>query len=445
MKERKTGKGIRMGLARVLLFQLLVFTCIGYESNAQGWTFTPQLKFTGDCEGAGAAAAQANAMLSALGNLSLPSKSMCESLRSQVLAIQVGGGDCVVGYTCTPCTGADINSPASVTSAGTVSFTGQYTGEPLFSPHESLTRENYGIYYKQMQDILGFSSYLGSALMPVMMPKVPETGDKPLDESYARLAADYNPPPYDPYSQDASVVDLRESSLVVPLTHTAEDDLALEKWLNENDAELRNFLIQKYPELAGMDLSDIIGSIKEVVNYSIDKGIDYISDIDWGLVNDKIDKKSLIQLGVDYLLEQKGKRLEAVDKTLTQRFDYVINNKAALKTTDELISTVDDLLKTKVGLMTVSALKWGSNALSAYGVYEDAVTVYKDFQTDQAWTKKMYDVSVTVADAGLLVGGVAAAAGVATGALTVGTGVTVVGTVTVVGAKLFVDYNSTKK
>lgn len=440
MKERKRGKVIRIGLARVLLFQLLAFTFIGYNSNAQGWTFTPQLRYTGDCEGAGAAAAQANAMLSALGNLSLPSKSMCESLRSQVLSIQVGGGDCVVGYTCTPCTGADISSPAGVTSAGTVSFVGQYTGEPLFSPHESLTRENYGIYYKQMQEILGFSSYLGSALMPVIMPKVPATGDKPLDDAYAKLAAEY-----DPYSQDASVVDLRESSLVVPLLHTAEDDIALEKWLNENDAELRNFLIQKYPELAGMDISDIIGSVKEVVSYYFDKGIDYISEVDWGLVNDKIDKKSLIQLGVDFLIDKKGERLEAVDKTLTQGIDDVLNNKAALKTTDEIISTVDDLLKTKKGLLTVNALKWGSNALSAFGVYDDAVTVYKDFQTDQTWTKKMYDVSVTVADAGLLVGGVVGAAGVTTGALVVSPAVAIGASVTVVAAKLYVDYGSAKK
>ncbi len=240
MKERRTGERIRMRLARVLLFPLLAFTCIGFEANAQGWTFTPQLKFVGDCEGAGAAAAQANAMLSGLGNLSLPSKSMCESLRQQVLAIQVAGGDCFVGYTCTPCTGADISSPAGVTSAGTVSFTGQYTGEPLFSPHESLTRENYGIYYKQMQDILGFSSYLGSALMPVMMPKVPTTGDKPLDDSYARLAAEYNPTPYDPYSQDASVVDLRhlgDDPGVVQLLTNEEEQRKRDEWYQDKLSE----------------------------------------------------------------------------------------------------------------------------------------------------------------------------------------------------------------
>src|SRR5512139_2892636 len=98
MKDRKTGKGIKRGIARILLFQLLAVTCISYQSNAQGWTFTPQIKLVGNCQGGGAAAAQANAMLSALGNLSLPTKSMCESLRQQVLAIQVGGADCLVGY-----------------------------------------------------------------------------------------------------------------------------------------------------------------------------------------------------------------------------------------------------------------------------------------------------------------------------------------------------------
>lgn len=240
MKERKTGKVTRTGLARVLLFLLLAFTFIGNKSNAQGWTFTPQLKFTGDCEGAAAAVAQANAMLSTLGNLAMPTKNQCESLRQQVLAIQIGGGDCVVGYTCTPCTGADINSPAGMTSAGTVSFTGQYTGEPLFSPHESLTRENYGIYYKQMQEILGFSSYLGSALMPLMMPKVPETGDKPLDDAYARLAADYNPAPYDPYSQDASVVDLRhlgDEPGVVQLLTNEEEQRKRDEWYQDQLTE----------------------------------------------------------------------------------------------------------------------------------------------------------------------------------------------------------------
>jgi len=448
MKERKTGKGIRRGLARVLLFQLLAFTFIGYESNAQGWTFTPQIKLVGNCEGAGAAIAQANAMLSALGNLAMPTKSQCESLRLQILSFQVSGGDCLVGYTCTPCTGSDLGVSGQIAAVGQINNNSVLQGRSFFSSQESTAFEDWATEYKQLLASYGITSILGKDIIPNQSLNIPVTGNLPLDTDYARLAAGFNPsaPPVDPYSQDASVVDLRESSLVVPLTHTAEDDLALSNWMNNNTLELKDFLSQKHPELTPTELDNIIECIRDVVKYGIDNLENFqIPDIDWRLVNEKYDKKSIIQLGVDFLVDEKGKRLEAVDKTLTQGIDDVLSNKASLKTTDELISTVDDLLKTKAGLATVSALKWGSNALSAYGVYEDAVTVYKDFQTDQAWTKKMYDVSVTVADAGLLIGGVVAAAGVTVGAATVSTPVAVGATVTIVAAKLYVDYGSPKK
>ena len=244
MKERKTGKGIRRGLARVLLFQLLAITFIGYESNAQGWTFTPQIKLIGNCEGGGAAAAQANAMLSALGNLSLPTKSMCESLRQQVLAIQVGGGDCLVGYTCTPCTGSDLGVSGQIAAAGQINNNSVLQGRSFFSSHESTAFEDWATEYKQLLASYGITSILGKDIIPNRSLNIPVTGNLPMDTTYAGLAASFNPsaPPVNPYSQDASVVDLThlgDKPGVVKLLTDEEEQKKRDEWLKKQEYVLK--------------------------------------------------------------------------------------------------------------------------------------------------------------------------------------------------------------
>jgi hypothetical protein len=440
MKERIVVRTVRREFFIILLFSSMAFVCFSNKANAQGWTFTPQIKLTGNCVGAGAAVAQANAILATIGNMAMPSKSQCESLRQQILSIQVGGGECVVGYTCTPCAGSDLPSSGQIGTPGQINSNAALQGKSFFSAHESSAFEDWATEYKQLLASYGITSILGKNITPRELPKTPMTENPALNEIYAESAAKFNP------AQDANVVDLSQSSMIVPLTHTAEDGIALEKWMNDNSVELKNFLSQKNPELTQTDLEDIIECIKDIVKYEIDNLENFqVPDIDWGLVNEKYDKKSLIQLGVDFLVDEKGKRLEVIDKTITQGIDDVLTNKASIKTTDEIISTVDELLKTKTGLLTVSALKWGSNAVSLYGLKEDIGTVINDFKTDQDWSKRFYDASVTVADAGLLIGSVAAAAGVTAGALTVSTPVAVGATVAIVGAKLYVEYGSAKK
>lgn len=239
----------------VLFILLLLIFLNPNNARAQGWTFIPSLKFTGDCEGSGAAAAAAQSALASFGSLKLPSKSQCESLRQQILAIQISGGDCTVGYTCTPCSGSDViypgqeNLPGQIGASGITSIPGQinpdgyFQGKPLFSRHESAAFEEWATEYKQLLASFGITSILGKDIIPNSLINTPLTGELAMDTTYARLTAEFNPQtqPENPYSQDASVVDLThlgDKPGVVQLLTTAEEQRKRDEWLKEQEVAL---------------------------------------------------------------------------------------------------------------------------------------------------------------------------------------------------------------
>lgn len=75
--------------------------------------------------------------------------------------------------------------------------------------------------------------------------------------------------------------------------------------------------------------------------------------------------------------------------------------------------TITDIMKLKE-LSKVSGI--AGSFLGGYGYGHDLSDIYNDFETDQSWAKKAFDLSNTVADGALLVGGFAVAEGVAAAA-----------------------------
>ena len=120
-----TTKNLKLSIA--LLFSFFAFICFDQTTNAQGWSFTFQIYTQGNCYGY-----QPPAIV--IPNLGIPTKSQCESLRQQILAIKGTVGNCTIGFTCTPCTGSDIVTPAQLSpSPGNVSFDGQFEGCLLYT------------------------------------------------------------------------------------------------------------------------------------------------------------------------------------------------------------------------------------------------------------------------------------------------------------------------
>lgn len=250
MKERTAHIIVKRKVLIALLSSYIVFNCFTSKTIAQGWSFTFQIYATGNCGGVQPPAVT-------LPHLGLPTKSQCESLRQQVLAIKASVGGCTVGYTCTACTGSDIVTPgpggtgglggsSGQGAAGEVSFDGLFEGKPLFTPHQSSAFEDWARDYRQQLESYGITSILGKNITPNQIPEIPLTGDIGVDTTYAKLAAGFSP------DLDASVVDLRgkqgvvdlsdnlaNSENTVPLTRTGEDVLKENEWYYKNYGEMK--------------------------------------------------------------------------------------------------------------------------------------------------------------------------------------------------------------
>lgn len=183
-KERIAHNPAKRKLFVTLLFLFIAFICFNNVTNAQGWTFTFQMYAQGNCGGV-----QPPAIT--VPHLNIPTKSQCESLRQQVLAIKASGGGCTVGYTCTPCTGSDIIIPGQESaSPGNVSFDGQFEGRPLFTPHQSQAFEDWATGYKQQLASYGITSILGKNITP---HQVPLTENMNFNNFYYSQSANFNP------------------------------------------------------------------------------------------------------------------------------------------------------------------------------------------------------------------------------------------------------------
>jgi hypothetical protein len=282
MKERIVVRTVRREFFIILLFSSMAFVCFNNKANAQGWTFTPQIKLTGNCVGAGAAVAQANAILATIGNMAMPSKSQCESLRQQILSIQVGGGECVVGYTCTPCAGSDLPSSGQIGTPGQINSNAALQGKSFFSAHESSAFEDWATEYKQLLASYGITSILGKNITPRELPKTPMTpmtGNPALNATYANLAVTFNPP------EQGGVVDLRESKqvddflskkVVMPgdaldYTNKVNETYGIKlidmPALPNGEREIKNEVVENIETTRGI-LVDVVGLLPPGLNYA---------------------------------------------------------------------------------------------------------------------------------------------------------------------------------
>lgn len=218
---------------------LLLFTS---PSFAQGWTFTFQLYVQGNCGGV-------QPPPITVPNLNIPTQGECEALRQQVLAIQYSGGNCSVGYTCTPCTGADILKEDKFTPPVDFSLAGSYEGKPLFSIHPSAGLEDWGKDYKQKQEVLGYASYLGTVMS---YPAIPLTEDKQFNEFYGKETLQFEPP------EQGGVVDLTESSVTEnlnePKIEKPKPSTIIDSYQNEST-------IPPYPDMSTISIE------KGIVNF----------------------------------------------------------------------------------------------------------------------------------------------------------------------------------
>jgi hypothetical protein len=194
MRERTAQIKVKQKLLITQLFLFITFFCFSHKTDAQGWSFTFQMYASGNCGGV-----QPPAIT--LPHLGLPTKSQCESLRQQVLAVKGSSGGCTVGYTCTPCIGSDIivpgqgsitgqGSTSGVVSPGEVSFDGLFEGKPLFTTHQSSAFEDWARDYRQQLNSYGITSILGKN---ITSSEIPLTDNMDFNKFYYSQSATFNP------------------------------------------------------------------------------------------------------------------------------------------------------------------------------------------------------------------------------------------------------------
>lgn len=127
---------------------LIIGLLISYHAAYAQWTFTPTIKYSGNCSVDDPEAQrwirqsenEANAMLQQIFSqyASFPNRAMCDQCRNLILSIRKSNGYCTVYYTCTQCTGRDIAMPGQGNqtnpTTGNLNFNGPSQGQPFFSP-----------------------------------------------------------------------------------------------------------------------------------------------------------------------------------------------------------------------------------------------------------------------------------------------------------------------
>jgi hypothetical protein len=452
MKERTAHIKVKRRIFFTLIFLFIAFICFSNKANAQGWSFTFQIYTSGNCGGV-------VPPVITVPHLGLPTKSQCESLRAQVLAIKASGGGCTVGYTCTPCTGSDIVTPGQGTTTGVgssfgvgnpgdVSFDGQFTGKPLFTTHQSSAFEDWAREYRQQQESMGFETYLGNALTPPLIPDIPLTGNIGLDTSYAKFSYEFNPAP------DTSAIGLSDGEGVVQVLTTTEEQANRDAWVNETVEGIQADFSQNYPDFTQTEVTDIIEYVVDIVSYLksaqifdqievndiINNVVDLIkyskSGQPYGKLpvdNSNSDRFSIYGSQVTYSaanppVNSSSNKIEQKEPplTLNENIDkfakpiglvQAVGDYGLEKGKDLIVSTVKamedvDISKTLDNVKDFSGVV--GSALGGWGVGQDINQIYKDFEEGKSWDKTATDVSRLVRDGALLVAGIAVVGSTAT-------------------------------
>ena len=176
MKGRKS----RFSDTLMTLFMLIMFVFSANVGFSQ-WSFIPQERAIG-CEGSGGYVVQYNSQLLAeFRTVGIPTQAQCEQIRSQILAIRVGGEGCTVYFECTPCTGSDMNLSNDPYASGMEStpssnMIGPEIGGPNFTP-TSMESINMWI-----QDWQRKNASLNNAVDITNLI----TGDRSFDDAYTK-------------------------------------------------------------------------------------------------------------------------------------------------------------------------------------------------------------------------------------------------------------------
>lgn len=234
MKPRTPLELLKQSSGILLLLLFLFSFSFNQKTIAQGWGFTFQLAQSGPC----------GANIPPLPNFSIPSvfptQGQCEALRQTILAVKESFpvyngskyiGECAVFYTATPCSGSDMVVSGQVTP-GSVNLDAQFSGMPLFTPHESSAYEDWATEYKQQLASYGITSILDNKMTST---QIPLTGNADFDAFYTKQAASFNPttPASKPAAQDAGVVYLNDNAGTVQLLTTQAEQAKRDQWYEE--------------------------------------------------------------------------------------------------------------------------------------------------------------------------------------------------------------------
>lgn len=192
-----------------LLLLILSLTLTASRINAQGWSFSATLTWSGPCG--------ANPPTIPTVTIPyMPDKAFCESLRQSIVNIRSSApvyddhgkyiGECAVFYNCSACTGSDIKTSSAVSQPGLVSIDGLTQGTAFFSPHESEALLNWINDYNKKMQTMGVNVDPGTYLA---VRSTPLTGDDEFDKYYAGEITRFE------YPEQGGVVDLSNSKGVV--------------------------------------------------------------------------------------------------------------------------------------------------------------------------------------------------------------------------------------
>ena len=224
---------------RIIIILCITLTYFTVRSNAQGWSFTANLTYSGPC----------GANLPVIPPIvvpMMPTQSFCESLRQTVIGIKESVniynnqgqfiGICSVFYTCSSCTGSDISVAADNSAPGSVSIDGLMTGSAFFSPHGSKAVESWIDEYIQKMESMGIPMNRGNI---VASQDIPMTGDADFDKFYTEETIRYEKPEQGgvvDLTGKAGIVDLNTPSVttgVVPLLTTSDEQKKRDDWMQE--------------------------------------------------------------------------------------------------------------------------------------------------------------------------------------------------------------------
>ena len=106
MKERIEQERVKRKIFIPMLFFIIALISFSYQTNAQGWSTTIQLQYSGDCFGWDASnlIKQAKIALSMSGMIMYSTQDECNTVRNEWMSGSGSFFNCTMNFTASPCT-----------------------------------------------------------------------------------------------------------------------------------------------------------------------------------------------------------------------------------------------------------------------------------------------------------------------------------------------------